>query len=127
MLIEVTQDGKRYFLETYKTYVKSFKSPFFDLITEGVPEAPESTFTEEEQDMFQVLFKIIWYKEPRKATRAMMQGIGTTNFKSVPIDMDTLLSEISARGVISYDRAKRAVLGLYESLFITNAESEEYD
>ena len=88
-----------------------------------------TTFTSEEQDMFNVLFKIIWWKEPRKATRAMLQGLGQTNFKSVPVDVDTLLSSITAasRSTLSYDTAKRAVLGLFELGYIKHLESEEYD
>ena len=123
MLLEVTQEGKRHFLETYKTYRDDESISNY---VQGLPSRFD-TSTQEELDMFSALYTVIWYKEPRKATRAMMQGIGQTNFKSVPIDMDTLLSNLTAGGVISYDRAKRAVLGLYESLFITNAESEECD
>ena len=112
-----------------------------------------TNLTPEEEDVFDALYRIIWWKDSRgtsdrlyKLYRDMYarQGIELDHhtdvkslpsaepnwikgFKSNPVDVNVLLNHFSTSTNMSYDRAKRTINGIWEAMYIKNVEDEEYD
>jgi len=150
MILEVTEEGIERFMEL--SMMLSYPASFRRLGQNPVG-LPNTNLTPEEEDVFDVLYKVIWWKDSGgrsdrlfKLYRDMYarQGIKLDHhtdveslpstepnwikgFKSNPVDVNVLLNYFDTNTNIPRDRAKRAINGIWEAMYIKNVESEEYD
>ncbi len=141
MILEVTEEGIERFMELSMRMGYDYS------------DKRRTNLTPEEEDVFDALYRIIWWKDSRgrsdrlfKLYREMYDRKGVKldhhtdieslpstepnwikGFKSNPVDINVLLNYFDTNTNIPRDRAKRAINGIWEAMYIKNVESEEYD